>query len=207
MTEAKENVEQTNGNNHALTETHFGTINGIVTTRLHTVGENVEVGVCYTNKAYVWGKYLIMTPTIPYRKVITTETLDTRLIGRTDETYDEIKLLSQLPTKFVVDNVNTEIYLHASYCAFGFNEFEVEQVNGFTCKVYDVNNNLLFDGTEQGDGLYKFNVYKDSEQAKNNSAVMKLDNMCQYWEITKENIVSTDDGAGNVTLTTEVISV
>jgi hypothetical protein len=124
-----------------------------------------------------------MTPFMAYRKEITTETLDTRLIGQlTDE--DEIRELSQLPTKFVVNTINTEIYLHESYCAFGFNEFEVEQANGFTCKIYDKLNNLIFDGTEQGNGLYKLNVYKDSTATHQAGSLYK-DFAGHYWEALK----------------------
>ena len=175
-----------------LGESHYGIIYDRIFTRQPN-GLDVEVSVAYTNKAYVWGRHLIMTPHMNYRKVVTTATLDTRLIGRPEETIDEIKSLSQLPTKFVVDNVNTEIYLHASYCAFGFNEFEVEQANSFACKIYDVNGTLVFDGTEQGDGIYKFNVYKDADLANDSYSygTMRLDDMCQLWNIKK--IITEDD--------------
>lgn len=171
-------------------EGHFGIINGHIMARIPAVGENVEVPTAYCTKAYVWGKFLIMVPHMAYRKEVITSTLDTRLIGRTEETDEEICSLSQLPTKFVVNTINTEIYLHESYCAFGFNEFEVEQANGFTCKIYDKLNNLIFDGTEQGDGLYKLNVYKDSTYcASRTSGLLRRDFTGHYWSVTKETTV------------------
>jgi hypothetical protein len=130
-----------------------------------------------------------MTPFMSYRKAVTTKTLDTRLLGeKVEDTGFTLSELSQLPTKFVVDTISTEIYLHESYCAFGFNEFEVEQANGFTCKVYDKLNNLIFDGTEQGDGLYKLNVYKDATYCANSTAgSLRRDFLGHYWSVTKIN--------------------
>jgi hypothetical protein len=196
------------GGTFPLTETRISTLNfPIIPTRIGGTGTNVQSGSIYCTKAYVWGKFLIMTPYMAYRKEVKTETLDTRLIGQ-ETTELEIQSLSQLPTKFVVNTVNTEIHLHASYCAFGFNEFEVEQSNGFTCKVYDVLDNLIFDGTNKGDGVYRFNVYKDSDKVVNyGNGQLRRDFRGHYWQITKEGMTITDDGAGNVTLTTEVISV
>ena len=175
---------ETNGN--PLSENKISKINGTIHARIPTTGENA-IGVTYCREAYVWGKYLIMQPHMAYRKEVTTAELDTRLLGK--EAADEdskIHSLSQLPTKFVVNTVNTDIYLHESYCAFGFNEFEVEQANGFTCKVYDKLNNLIFDGTEQGDGLYKLNVYKDATYcAEHTSGRLRTDFLGHYWSVTK----------------------
>ena len=177
----------TSGREHTLTENRMSKINGKIFARIID-GEDT-IGVNYCRDAYIWGKYLIMTPFMAYRKEVATETLDTRLIGRTEETDEEICSLSQLPTKFVVNSTNTEIYLHESYCAFGFNEFEVEQANGFTCKIYDCKDNLIFDGTNQGDGLYRFNVYKDATYCASRSGTLRVDFMGHYWSVTKETTV------------------
>lgn len=193
-----------------LNESAVSIYNGAIIPKPHAAGENVNIPSIYTTKAYIWGKYLIMTPYMSYRKVVDEAVFDTRiLVSEDSENYDaRLKKFSQLPTKFVVNTTNSDIYLHESYCAFGFNEFEVEQVNGFTCKVYDKLNNLIFDGTNKGDGLYKFKVYKDAEYCgTKSSGLLRRDFLGHYWEVTKEGMMATDDGAGNVTLTTEVISV
>ena len=101
LSECSETETTNSGNIHPLTECFFGTIHGTVTTRIPAVGVSVDVGMLYSDKTYIWGKRLIMTPTVAYRKVVTNETLDSRGIGRNDETNEEIKSLSQLPTKFV----------------------------------------------------------------------------------------------------------
>lgn len=187
LSEAEE-VDDNKG--YPVTEFALGTINGRVISSNITDGANAAAASVYSTKIYIWGKYLIFTPVMAYKKVVTTNTLDTRLIG-SETSFSEITALSQLPTKFVVDNINTEIYLHASYCAFGFNEFEVEQANGNTCKVYDVKGTLLFDGTEMGDGLYKFKVYKDAAYcADNSSGTLRYDFLGHYWNITKETTVN-----------------
>lgn len=174
----------TTQNGTSATENMLSVLNCPIVPKSFNVGENVQTSATYTHRAYVWGKYLIMTPFMAYRKEVTTETLDTRLIGQ-EETEAEIQALAQLPTKFVVNSTNTEIYLHESYCAFGFNEFEVEQANGFTCKIYDKLNNLIFDGTEQGDGLYKFNVYKDGTYCASRLGILRVDFLGHYWQVLK----------------------
>lgn len=131
-----------------------------------------------------------MKPYMAYKKDVTTESLDTRLIGSDEETNSDIHNMSQLPTKFVISTVNSTIHLHSSYCAFGFNEFEVEQANGFTCKIYDCFDNLIFDGSEHGNGIYIFKAYKDSTYCANNTfGLLRRDLLGQCWNIVKtENI-------------------
>lgn len=185
LSEGVDSYENKDGNLTPANEYKLGTINGKIIGRNPQDGHGSDTPCVYTTKAYVWGKFLIMTPHMTYRKVVTTATLDTRLIG-TETTEEEIRSLSQLPTKFVVNTINSDIYLHESYCAFGFNGFEVEQANGFTCKVYDKLNNLIFDGTTYGDGVYKLKVYKDSDKCVNYGVgLLRRDFLGHYWEIQK----------------------
>lgn len=197
LSENQDYYENASGAQYPAHECKVGIIEIPLMTPRTEVGENIGTPAIFTNKAYIWGKYLIMTPHMSYRKRVITNILDTRLIDKPKGTYQETwaatQALSQLPTRFVIDNVNTEIYLHASYCAFGFNEFEVEQANGFTCKIYDVHEKLIFDGTEKGDGLYKLNVYKDADICKDRAGskgLLSLDFMGHYWQITKETTVN-----------------
>jgi hypothetical protein len=208
LSDSRDTYAKDSGQIFPLTENSLGYIYGQIQMPHYETGVDVGTSLCYCTRAHLWGKHLIMTPHMAYRKAVTTERLDTRLLGgKVEDTGFTPTELAQLPTKFVVDTVNTEIYLHASYCAFGFNEFEVEQANGFTCKIYDNLNNLIFDGTEQGNGLYKLNVYKDATYCASRSGTLRVDFTGHYWSVTKESISATDDGQGNVTLTTEVISI
>jgi hypothetical protein len=197
LSENQDYYENASGAQYPAHECKVGIVEIPLMTPRTEVGEDIGTPAIFTNKAYIWGKYLIMTPYISYRKRVITNILDTRLIDKPKGTYQETwaatQALSQLPTRFVIDNVNTEIYLHASYCAFGFNEFEVEQAKGFTCKIYDVHENLIFDGTDKGDGLYKLNVYKDADICKDRAGskgLLSLDFMGHYWQITKEVTVN-----------------
>jgi hypothetical protein len=177
----------------------------IISRRLET-GKNVNIPALITNSAIILGNYLILQPYMAYRKVITTPELDTRLLGKESGTTQAeldaaIKQLSQLPTRFVVNKNNTKIYLHESYCAFGYDEFEVEQAGGFTCEVYDKVGKLLFNGKDQGDGLYKFKCYKDCDKCNISTGVGLLrvnfgdydtSFVGQHWEIVKENIITNE---------------
>lgn len=192
ISENRDYYENALGGQSPSHEGVFGIIEVPLIMPRQATGDNLPIANVYTNKAYIWGRHLIMTPHMAYRKAITTETLDTRLIAEVKDTLEEtmasVQALSQLPTKFVVDTVNTVIYLHASYCAFGFDEYEVEQANEFTCKIYDVHENLIFDGTDKGDGLYKFKVYKDADiciNRPNAKGMLTVDFLGHYWEVTK----------------------
>lgn len=185
LSEGLDTFENDAGQTIPIQEYKFGIINGKIIGRNFELTVGSPVPSVYTTKAYVWGKYLIMTPHMAYRKVVTTTELDTRNIGK-ETAQEEVKVLSQLPTKFVVDSINSDIYLHESYCAFGFNEFEVEQSKGFTCKVYDKLNNLIFDGTDLGDGLYRFKVYKDADKSvRHGAGLLRRDFLGHYWEVIK----------------------
>lgn len=179
LTEATD-INIVGGTEYPLVDSHFSEFNGHIC-------NNQKVSGLYCTKAYIWGKWLIMQPYMSYRKKVLAESYDTRTLGQ-ETSSQEVKELMHLPTAFVVDNINTEIYLHPSYCAFGISEFEVEQKNGFTCKIYDVNDTLIFDGTTKGDGIYKLKIYKDYEKCTEHSyGLLRKDFLGHYWIVTKVN--------------------
>ena len=202
LSEAKDTFENDTGDEAPLHEGRICTVNA-------KIGNPFQPNI-YCTKAYIWGKRFIMQPYMEYRKPVATEILDTRLIGR-ETSASEIKELTQLPTCFVIDEANSNIYLHESYCAFGFKEFEVEQKNGFTCKIYDVNETLIFDGAVYGDGIYKLKVYKDYDNCEEHSyGMLRRDYMGHYWQVLKmgpqtqtttgSQFVVNEDDSGNVIL-------
>lgn len=191
LTDCEDTFTTESGDVYPIGESLMATIHTYITTN------NYAMGHILATKAYIWGKFVIMVPYMPYRKVVTTDVLDTRLVGT--QTTDEELSFSHLPTKFVVNTVNSTIYLHSSYCALGFNEFEVEQVNGFACTIYDCLGNLIFDGTELGDGIYKVKVYLDADKAREfNHGSLRVDFLGHYWEVINtsspldNNIILTD---------------
>lgn len=180
LSEANDITVTDAGVEYPLIDTTIGFYNG-------KIYNTQNVSQMYCTKAYLWGKHLIMQPYMSYRKKVLTELYDTRTLGQ-ETSSQEVHELMHLPTSFVVDNINTEIYLHASYCAFGISEFEVEQKNGFTCKTYDVNGTLIFDGTTHGDGIYNLKVYKDYEKCEEHSyGLLRRDFLGHYWQVTKTN--------------------
>lgn len=48
------------------------------------------------------------------------------------------------------------IRLNQSYCCIGVNKFRLIQRDGYAATVYDKHGNLLFDGSQHGDGIYEF---------------------------------------------------
>lgn len=65
------------------------------------------------------------------------------------------------PTKFVIDTDNSVIYLSDSYCAIGYNEFIVDQSQGNTCTIYQSDDDVtpIFDGAQEGTGIFKLTAY------------------------------------------------
>lgn len=188
LSEAEETfVAEDSGVTHPLEEHMICTINAPIFGSNIEDGNNAISGNIYSYRTYVWGKYLIMTPHMTFKKTVDSEILDTRLIGTETESV-EVRKLPQLPTKFIINTIDSEIHLHASYCPFGFNEFEVEQSNGYTCKIYDVKGRLIFDGTDRGNGVYKLKVYKNEyEKAGIYFGALEYTYDGCFWQITEEN--------------------
>ena len=92
-----ENVDtfEVEGADHLIPvhEFELGTINGRIIARNAEDGRGANCPVVYTTKAYVWGKFLIMTPHMAYRKVVITDVLDTRNLGK-ETTDKEVEALS-----------------------------------------------------------------------------------------------------------------
>jgi hypothetical protein len=93
------------------------------------------------------------------------------------------------PTEFVVGTVDSTIYLPDSYCSLGYNDFTIKQTNGKKAIVYGMMGDVVFDGTSQPDGVYRFRIYSDVGKPIDNTHCMAL---IEYdkWVIT--------DGAGTI---------
>ena len=109
-----------------------------------------------SRKSYMWGKYLIFTPMGGYIHQMTTATLDLRsnlIFGDPDADISTV-VLNRLPTDFQIMEDCT-IYLHPSYCPIGYNEFYVRQQDGKKAQIYDINDRLIYDGTQYENGEYR----------------------------------------------------
>ena len=109
-----------------------------------------------SRKSYMWGKFLIFTPLGNHIHQVTTTALDLRsnlIFGDPDADVSTV-LFNRLPTDFRIMEDCT-IYLHPSYCLIGYSEFHVRQQDGKKAQIYDINDRLIFDGTQYEDGEYR----------------------------------------------------
>lgn len=145
-------------------EEEVGYIHGpVIANKIHT--GVYEVPAVIATETMIWGKHHIFRPHIQCCKIVDSDMLDLRLFGTAPEEGDLVmyQSLMQLPTRFVVDSYDADIYLHPSYCAFGYDSVEIQQSGGHCAKVYDHMDNLIFDGNTYGDGEYCLRVYKDAD--------------------------------------------
>lgn len=108
------------------------------------------------------------------------------------------------PTKFIINANNCVIRLPASYCAYGYSEFIVDQ-SAHTCTIYDCNSNStpIFNGAEMGAGVYRFKAYCNLQD----NAVTRLrpnylrainDSVNFSWEIERIDEGYSSCGIANV---------
>ena len=112
-------------------------------------------GVLSNDGAIIWGNRFIFKPTGIRKSTITEEVVDLR---------DTNSLRKPLSTDFEIECTCT-IYLHASYHYLGYNQFRVQQKNGCTATIIDVNGCTAFDGTELGDGLFEVTHVVDDDES------------------------------------------
>ena len=90
------------------------------------------------------------------------------------------------PTTFMVDAINSTIYLPDSYCSLGYNDFEVEQANGYKAVVYGMMGEVVFDGTNQPDGVYHFKIMSDiAHKIRNDRCVAIVE--YDVWKVTNDS--------------------
>lgn len=100
-------------------------------------------------EALLWGRRIICKPIAPSRFK-----LPLSLPNNTYDMRNNDNTTNILPTIFIADTNNFVIYLHDSYCHLGINSFSVIQKNNGTCIVFDSDENIIFDGTNKGNGTY-----------------------------------------------------
>lgn len=108
------------------------------------------------------------------------------------------------PTKFVIGQTGTNIYLSASYCPSGYREFIVDQ-SGALCTIYDYNDTTtpIFDGSTYGYGTFKLTAYANIgynciRKADPSKHQPFFDSSNYFWRV--ESLQSSLDGIVNVAL-------
>ena len=142
-------------------------------------------------KMYIIGNNRVIEPEGRTEITITEPEVDFRLL---DSMIPADIILAQesakfLGTDFLLDVVNTEIYLNSYFGAIGYNDLTLTQANGNTAKIYDKLGNVLFDGTNEGDGTWRFQCIMDtsSNGRYQNSTFTwwEYDGTNEKWKITK----------------------
>lgn len=98
-------------------------------------------------------------------------------------------LMPYMATDFVIGISHLDLYLNASYGAIGFNDITITQENGNTCTVYDKQGNVLFDGTNEGNGKWRLQCVMDRSSYGRCTVTLSswwgYDGTNEFWEITK----------------------
>lgn len=158
------------------------TIRGVGATRLTTFG----------NKTYFIGGNLVCVP--EHRKICEFEQAeyDLTLYGSADaediRTATSYELAKAWATDFVTEYSHTDLYLNASYGAIGYNDITLTQKDGNTATIYDKMGNVLFDGTNAGNGKWSMKCYIDRSSMgryEGSSEWWCYDGTNEKWEITK----------------------
>lgn len=148
--------------------------------------------VVFADKVYLIGGHKVFVPEKRSTAVIDVETCDFRLMeGQADEDIRSANLIiPYLVTDFIIGAPHTDIYFNASFGAVGYNDLTITQENGNTCTIYDKLGNILFDGTNLGDGKWHMKcVMNKSSNGRNTSTRINhwwcYDGTNEIWEITK----------------------
>lgn len=150
----------------------------------NTARINIAADMCFigNNKVFIPSGRKIAT--------ITDSTCDlTSLEGNTDtEIRSANAVIYKMATDFLLNVAHADIYLNASYGAIGYNDITLTQENGNTATIYDKLGNVLFDGTSEGDGKWRFRCYVDPSSCGRLSyttAWWCYDGTNEIWEIEK----------------------
>ena len=83
--------------------------------------------------------------------------------GNTDsEIISGNSVISKMATDFLLDVAHADIYFNASFGAIGYNDLTLTQADGNTATIYDKLGNVLFDGTNAGDGKWRLYCMVDA---------------------------------------------
>lgn len=106
-------------------------------------------------KCYFIGNNKVFTPSYRSKCVFDKAEYDMSLFeGQTDQDIYDAYTQGGWGTDFVTGYSHTDYYMNASYCAIGYNDLTVTQENGNTCTIYDKLGNIIFDGTNEGNGKW-----------------------------------------------------
>lgn len=142
------------------------------------------------NKSYIIGGNLVLVPEYRISSVVDVSVLDfTDFDGRTDENiYDGYRLAKYLGTDYSLDVSHADIYFNSYFGAIGYNDLTITQSNGNTATIYDKLGNVIFDGTNEGNGKWRLQCIMDREsngRYTGETSWWGYDGTNEIWEVTK----------------------
>ena len=139
-------------------------------------------------KMFFIGAHKVFVPAGRKEVTITSAEYDYRLYEKQTKAAIVAAKNLDFATDFVIGVSHTDIYFNASFGAVGYNDLTVTQENGNTCTIYDKLGNVLFDGTNEGDGKWNLKCMMDRESCGRLSYTTNwwlYDGTNEKWEITK----------------------
>ena len=144
------------------------------------------------DKVYFIGNHKVFVPQGRCSTYVDVATVDFRLLESQEDAdiYLARNMIQYMVTDFVINTPHTDIYFNASFGAIGYNDLTVTQVDGNTCTIYDKLGNVLFDGTDLGDGKWSLKCTMDNESNGRYQGTRKhywwcYDGTNETWEIEK----------------------
>lgn len=143
------------------------------------------------NDFYIIGGNPVFVP--KFRRTVNIDIAEcdfTLLESNTDEDiYDARDICEYMGTDILLDVAHTDIYFNASFGAVGYNDLTLTQENGNTATIYDKLGNVLFDGTNEGDGKWSLKCIMDRSSygrwSGTGTTWWCYDGTNEQWEITK----------------------
>lgn len=123
-------------------------------------------GSTYTkigDKVYFIGNHKVFTP--PYRSKYILDKSEYNMAlfeSNSDADIDAARIQRGWGTDFVTGVAHTNYRFNASFGAVGYNDLTFTQQNGYTVTVYDKLGNVIFDGTNQGNGVWRLTCTVDT---------------------------------------------
>lgn len=152
-------------------------------------GVNAQSRKVYGEKVYFIGGHKIFVPEARCELVLSQATYDMRLFDSMEEANIRLAaVLNGWATDFITGYAHTDYYCNASFGAVGYNDLTITQENGNTATFYDKLGNVIFDGTNLGDGKWRLTCAMDRSSCgrlEYQTAWWGYDGTNEKWEITK----------------------
>lgn len=153
----------------------------------------IETGIYanYAERVYFIGYHKVFEPGCRFIYTFDKATYDMTLFeSNTDADILAAYQQGGWGTDFVTGYSHTDYYMNASFGAVGYSDLTLTQKDGNTATLYDKLGNVLFDGTNEGNGVWHFKCKVDRSKHGRCSGYREngwwcYDGTNETWEITK----------------------